>query len=124
MALKEYMGAIILEVDGKEIEVESLKVSHKSGRAMVKTMSRKKGPTGYSEGVNEWSLSITAPIPVSGAPDWNAIVGAKLTVFPVSENGKRTTYQDCVSLEDSQEFSVQGEAKVSVTLAAANKVEE
>lgn len=124
MALKEYLGAIILEVDGKEIEVESVDVDHKSGRSLVKTMNRKGKPSGYSEGVHEWSLKITAPIPKTGAPDWDKITGAKLTVFPVSEGGQRETYVDCVSLGDSHKYSVQGEAKVDVTLAAMDHIKE
>ncbi len=124
MALKEYLGAIILEVDGKEIEVESVDVEHKSGRALVKTMNRKGRPSGFSEGVHEWSLKITAPIPKEGAPDWDKLTGAKLTVFPVSEGGQRTTYVDCVSLGDSEKYSVQGEAKVDVTLAAMDRIKE
>lgn len=124
MALKEYLGAIILEVDGKEIEVESVDVDHKSGRTMVKTMNRKARPSGFAEGVHEWSLKITAPIPKVGAPDWDKITGAKLTIFPVTEGGQRTTYVDCVSLGDSEKYSVQGEAKVDVTLAAMDRIKE
>ena len=124
MALKEYLGAIILEVDGKEIEVESVDVEHKSGRALVKTMNRKGRPSGFSEGVHEWSLKITAPIPKVGAPDWDKLTGGKLTIFPVTEGGQRTTYVDCVSLGDSEKYSVQGEAKVDVTLTAMDRIKE
>ena len=124
MALKEYLGAIILEIDGKEYEIESCKPDHNSGRTMVKTMNRTGRPSGYAEGVHEWTLQITAPIPVNDALDWDTIKGAKLTIFPVTQNGKRTTYQDCVSLKDSEEYGTQGEAKVSVTLAAANRIKE
>ncbi len=124
MALKEYLGAVILEIDGKEYEVESVDVDHKSGRSLVKVMSRKGKPGGFSAGVEEWSLKITAPIPKTGALDWDKITGAKLTIFPVTEGGQRTTYVDCVSLGDSYKYSVQGEAKVDVTLAAMDCIKE
>lgn len=124
MALKEYLGAIILEVDGKEIEVETVDVDHKTGRSLVKTMNRKGKPSGFANGVQEWSLKITAPIPKTGAPDWDNIIGAKLTVFPVAEGGQRVTYVDCVSLGDAEKYSVQGEAKVDVTLAAMDRIKE
>lgn len=124
MALKEYLGAIILEIDGVEYEVESVDVDHKSGRSLVKTMNRKGRPSGHSEGVHEWSLKITAPIPKTGKLDWDKVVGAKLTVFPVTEGGKRVSYIDCVSLEDAEKYSVEGAAKVDVTLAAMDRVVE
>lgn len=124
MALKEYLGAVILEIDGKEYEVESVDVDHKSGRSLVKTMNRKGKPSGYANGVHEWSLKLTAPIPKDNALDWDKIVGAKLTIFPVSEGGKRDTFVDCVSLGDSYKYSVQGEAKVDVTLAAMDHTQE
>lgn len=124
MALKEYLGAVILEVDGVEYEVESVSVEHKPGRSMVKTMNRKGRPSGFSEGIHEWQLKISAPIPVDNPPDWDAIKGAKLTVFPVTANGKRTSYLDCVSLGDSEEYGTDNAAKVTVTLAAANKIKE
>jgi len=124
MALKEYLGAIILEIDGTEYEVESVDVEHKPNRKMVTTMNRKGKPSGYSEGVHEWSLKIVAPIPVTGALDWDAIKGGKLTIFPVTASGTRTSYLDCVSMGDSKSFGVGNEAKVTVTLAACDEIKE
>ncbi|HBW16191.1 MAG TPA: phage tail protein [Desulfovibrio sp.] len=124
MALKEYLGAIVLEVDGKEYEVESVDIDHKSGRKLVKTMNRKGRPSGYAEGVHEWTLKISAPVPKEGGPDWNSIVGAKLTIYPVTPGGKRESYLDCVALDDAHKYSVDNEAKVDVTLAAMDKVVE
>ena len=124
MALKEYLGAIVLEVDGKEYEVESVDIDHKSGRKLVKTMNRKGRAAGFSQGIQEWTIKVSAPVPKEGGPDWNNIVGAKLTVFPVTEGGKRESYIDCVSLEDAHKYSVDNEAKVDITLAAMDRVEE
>lgn len=124
MALKEYLGAIILEIDGKEYEVESVDVEHKTGRSLVKPMSKTGRPTGYSDGIEEWSLKLTAFIPKTDAQDWDKIVGAKLTVYPVKPGGTRTTYQDCVSLGDSEKYTADGAAKVDVTLAALNRIRE
>jgi hypothetical protein len=124
MALKEYLGAIILEIDGTEYEVESVDVDHKPNRNMVKTMNRKGKPSGFSEGVHEWSLKVVAPIPVTAAPDWDAIKGGKLTIFPVTSSGSRVSYLDCVSMGDSKSFTVGSEAKVTVTLAACDEIKE
>jgi hypothetical protein len=124
MALKEYLGAVILEIDGKEYEVESVDVDHKSGRSLVKPMSKTGRPSGYADGVEEWELKVTAFIPKNDAMNWDKIVGAKLTVYPVKEGGTRTTYQDCVSMSDSVKYQVDGAAKVDVTLAAMNRITE
>ena len=39
MALEEYVGSIVLEIDGQEIDIESLDDSIKTGRKIVKTMN-------------------------------------------------------------------------------------
>ncbi len=124
MALQEYLGAVVLEVDGKEFEVESVDVDHKTGRSLVKTMNRRSKPSGYANGVEEWTLKISAPVPKEGAPDWDNIVGAKLTIYPTSAGGKRESFLDCVSLDDAHKYSVEGAAKVDVNLAAMDRIVE
>lgn len=124
MALKEYLGAVILEIDGKEYEVESVDIDHKSGRKLVKTMNRKGKPSGFAQGVHEWTLKLTLPIPKENAPDWDDIVGAKVTIYPVTEGGTRESYLDCVAMDDARKYNVDNEAKVDVTLAAMDRVEE
>lgn len=119
----EYVGAVVLEIDGKEYEVESLDVSHKSGRKLVKTMNRRGRPSGYAQGVHEWELKLSLPDPKDGAPDWDNIVAAKVTIYPVT-GGQRESYLDCVSIDDSRKYSVDNEAKVDVTLAAMDYVKE
>lgn len=124
MALEEYLGAVVLEVDGTEYEVESVDVDHKTGRSLVKTMNRRRKPSGYSNGVEEWTLKISAPIPKEGGPDWENIVGAKLTIYPTSDGGERESFLDCVSLDDAYKYSVDGVAKVDVTLVAMDRIVE
>ena len=46
MALEEYVGAIVMEVDGQEIEVTDLKEDVTTGRKLVKTMNK----TGRAKG--------------------------------------------------------------------------
>lgn len=124
MALKEYLGAIVMEIDGKEIEIESLDVTHKTGRKLVKTMNRSGRAAGYSKGVEEYDLKVTAVIPAEGDLIWSAIVGAKITVYPVTGNGKRTTYQDCFVTDVGSKYTVDSEAKRDLTLIALNEVTE
>lgn len=124
MALKEYLGAIVLEVNGVEVEVESLDVTKKTGRKLVKTMNRTGRPAGFSKGVEEIDLKISVFIPVTGDLDWAAIEGAKLTVFPTVVGGKRTSYQECFTLDVGEKYSTDNEAKRDLSMACMREVIE
>ena len=53
MALEEYAGQVILEVDGQEIEVTSFNVSENTGRKPVKTMNRTGRAKGFARGFRQ-----------------------------------------------------------------------
>lgn len=124
MALKEYLGAIILEMDGKEIEVESLDTTHSTGRKLVKTMNRSGRPAGFAQGVKEFSLRVTVPIPASGDLDWAAIEGSKLTIYPAVSGGKRVSYVDCFVVSVGDKYVVDKEAMRDLAMVALNRIEE
>lgn len=125
MALQEYVGAVSLEVDTREIEITSVNVTTQSGRKLVKTMNRKMRAKGFSRGIVTFELAVTAVVPLTGAPiDWLNIEGAKLTVQPVSGAGKRVSYVDCFAMDVSEKYQVEGEAVIDIKLAALNRVEE
>ncbi len=124
MALKEYLGAIVLEIDGQEYEVIDFNEQHESGRKVVKTMNRTGRALGYHQGVKTWELSVTAAIPHDDALDWSTVEGAKLTIFPVTDGGVRQSYQDCAVVSVGGKYTVDNEARVDVKLLSLNKVEE
>ena len=66
MALEEYVGAIVMEVDGQEIEVTDLKEDVTTGRKLVKTMNKTGRAKGFSRGIEEIQLTVTVVIPESG----------------------------------------------------------
>jgi hypothetical protein len=123
MALKEYQGAIVMEVNGIEVEIESLDVTKKTGRKMVKTMNRTGRPSGFTRGVSEIDIKASAVIPLEGDIDWGAIEGAKITIYPVG-GGTRTSYLDCVTIEVGKKYKVDGEAMQDLTMAAVREVFE
>ena len=124
MALQEYVGAISLEIDSREIEITSLNVTTQTGRKLVKTMNRKMRAKGFSRGIVTFELSISAVVPATGAPiNWANIEGAKLTVQPVG-GGKRVSYVDCFTLDVGEKYQVEGEAVQDLKLAALDRVEE
>lgn len=55
MALEEYVGAVVVEVDGREIEAFSCSPSANTGRKPVKTMNRNQRIAGYTNGVYEYT---------------------------------------------------------------------
>lgn len=124
MALKEYVGAIVLEVDGSEYEVIDLNVEHQTGKKVVKTMNRTGRALGFHKGVETWELSVTAAIPMDSAPNWEGIEGAKITVYPPSGTGTRESYTDCVCISAGRKYSVENEARIDLKFLALNHVKE
>lgn len=124
MALKEYLGAIIMEIDGQEIEVESLDTTHSTGRKPVKTMNRTGKVAGFAQGIQEFSLRVTVPIPAEGDLAWAAIEGAKITVYPSVEGGKRVSYTDCFTVSVGDKYQVDREAMRDLGMVALNRYEE
>ncbi len=124
MALEEFKGAIVLEVDGREVEVVSLSVTERTGTKPVKTMNRRRRIGGFARGIQEFELRVTVAVPLSGDINWAGIEGAKLTEYPVNENGKRVSYLDCYTTEVGEEYSVDNEARRDVSMFADRKVVE
>lgn len=124
MALEEVKGAIVLEVDGKEVEVVDLSATERTGTKPVKTMNRARRVGHFSSGIEEHDLRVTVVIPLSGDMNWGAIKGAKLTEYPVSDNGKRTSYLDCYTVEVGETYNVDNEARRDISMFASRKIEE
>lgn len=125
MALEEYVGAIVLEVDGKEAEVVSVNPTSSTGKKPVRTMNRTGRAKGFARGVESHDLKVTVVIPLSGDEiDWWNMEGGKLTLFPASPGGKRVTYQDCVTQEMGDQYSVDNEARRDLTIFSIRRVEE
>lgn len=124
MALQEYLGAIVMEVNGQEVEIESLDVTTKTGRKLVKTMNKTGRAKGFAKGVGEIDLKVTAVIPLSGDIDWAGLQGVKISIYPLSAGGKRTSYLDCFTIDVGKKYTVDGEAKQDLSMAALREVVE
>ncbi|GHD63866.1 phage tail protein [Jeongeupia chitinilytica] len=122
--LQEYAGAVVLEVDGKEVEVIDVSINTRTGRKLVKTMNKTGRAKGFAKGIAEYDLSVTVAIPLTGDLDWEAIEGAKLTIYPLSPGGQRESYLDCFSTEIGDKYSVDNEARRDLKLQALRKVKE
>ena len=123
MALVEYEGIVVMEVDGVEIDIDSIDVTNKTGRKVVKSMNKPGRARGFTQGISDIELKISAMIPLTGDLDWASIVGAKITISPVS-GGQRTSYLDCFTTEVGRKYKVDGEAKQDLTMVALREVVE
>ncbi|MDD6910933.1 phage tail protein [Actinobacillus minor] len=121
----EYVGAIVLEVDGVEIEVTKCDPKVNTGRKGVKTLNSLGRMRGFIQGIAEYTLSITAVKPKDGTElDWDNITNAKVTFYPLGNDGQRTTYQDCFTTEVGESYTVDNEAVIDIQMGALNKVVE
>lgn len=123
MALKEYAGSIVVEIDSREVEAVSLNETRRTGFIPVKTMNRRRRVQGFAKGIVTYDISLTVPVPLEGEVNWEGAEGVKITIF-AEDGAPRTTYQDCYVTEVGGEYSAEGEARRNISLFAANKVEE
>ncbi|MDK4605676.1 phage tail protein, partial [Kingella kingae] len=80
-------------VNGRDVEIISLKPQTTTGRKPVKTMNRQGRVMGYADGVTEHKLSVTAAIPIDGTEiDWDNITRAKITIYPINKEERRVSY--------------------------------
>lgn len=125
MALQEFVGAIVMEIDGREIEVVSVSPTINTGRKLVKTMNRSGNAAGFARGVTQYELRVTAVVPKDGEPiDWENIEGAKITLSPITGGGQRVSYLDCFSTQVGRQYETDNEARVDIQMNALRKVEE
>ncbi|VEI74804.1 Uncharacterised protein [Mannheimia haemolytica] len=120
-----YEGSCVLEVDGQEAEITKLDVKTLTGRKLVKTMNSQGRSKGYTKGIKEYSITITAVVPEEGEEiDWENMLNAKLTKYPLGNEGKRTSYLGCFSTEVGESYTVDNETVRDIQLHALRKVEE
>lgn len=120
-----YEGSCVLEVDGVETDITKLDVKKNTGRKLVKTMNSKGRAKGHTKGIAEITLSITAVIPTNGDEiDWDNIEDGKITLSPLNNPNKRTSYLGCFSLEVGKSYTVDNEAVIDVQLGALQEVIE
>ncbi|MGC6061351.1 phage tail protein [Enterobacter kobei] len=123
MAIEEYVGSIVMEIDSQEIEITDFDVQASTGRKLVKTMNKAGRAKGISRGIATWELSISAVIPETDIPDWANLEGVKVTIYPLNKSDKRTSYLDCFTTEVGEKYTVDNEAKIDIKMGALNKVD-
>ncbi|EAB5694034.1 phage tail protein [Salmonella enterica] len=118
-----YVGPVVLEVNGTEIEVTRVSPSMDTGRKLVKTMNSTGRARGHVNGIATYNLTLEAVKPKGRTIVWDNIVDAKLTLYPLEGGDKTITYQNFTVQTVGDEYSVDNEARVSITGFALNRVE-
>lgn len=122
MALEEYVGSIVLEIDGDEIDCVSVSTTRTTGRKVVKTMNRHQRAKGIAKTVKDYSLRVTAVVPKNKRIDWDAIEGAKITLE--DDDGNRQSYLDCATVSVGDQYDSENEAKIDLEMIALDFVRE
>jgi len=119
---EEFVGAVVLEWDGREIECASVSSDISTGKRLVKTMNRKARAKGHALGIPDFKLSVEVPIPTDGSePDWLSIENAKLTIVPIDGVGKREVFTGCEVETLSSKYQVEGAAMRTLTITALDR---
>ena len=120
--MSEFVGAVVLEWDGREIECASISSDISTGKRLVKTMNSKQRAKGHARGIPDFRLSVEVPIPTDGSePDWLEIEGAKLTVVPIDGIGKREVFYGCEVETMSSKYQVENAAMRTLTITALDR---
>lgn len=122
MAIEEYVGSIVMEVDSVEIEITDFDVQTVTGRKLVKTMNKTGKAKGISRGIATYELSISAVIPETAPPDWESLEGVKITIYPLNNSEARISYLDCFTTDVGEKYTVDNEAKIDIKMGALNRV--
>lgn len=122
---EKYVGAVVMELDGQEIECVSIDAQVDTGRAPVKTMNRSGRVKGHSNGVKTWSLTVEVAIPLDGAePDWEGIEDVRITIYPIGHDDRRQSYTGCSTTRVSQAYKVEGNAVRRLEVFALDHITE
>lgn len=119
----EYDGEVVVEIDGKEVDVASFDVTRTSGSKPVKTMNRYGRPRGSARGAKGYTIKITAPAPSTGEYPWSRMKDALIVTYPVGNPAKRTSYRDCNWTQIGDRYQPDNEMIRDIELYALDVVE-
>lgn len=122
MAL-EYDGEVVVEINGKEVDIVSFDDTVNTGRKPVKTMNRTGRAKGSVTGIETIEMKVTAPSPATGEFSWRTMKDAQIVIYPVGNPSKRTTYIDSNVSSIGSKYQLEGEAVRDISLYCLRKVD-
>ena len=120
--VKEYVGTIVLTINGVDVECKSFSGDRDPKRKAVASMNRTGKPQGTTRGIMEYSLSVTAPVQPSGyEPDWDNVEDAVLSVN--DRKGKLLEqYAGVFTKKVGTKYEMEGESVHDVEMGALDYV--
>lgn len=119
----EYDGEVVVEINGKEVDVVSFDDTVTTGRRPVKTMNRTKRAKGSVNGGESVEMKITAPAPATGEFNWRTMKDAQIVIYPPDNPTKRTTFQDSNVTSVGSRYQLEGEVVRDISLYCLRKVD-
>lgn len=119
----EYDGEVVVEINGKEVDVVSFDDTVTTGRKPVRTMNRTGRPKGSVNGTESVEMKITAPAPATGEFNWRTMKDAQIVIYPVANPAKRTTFIDSNVTSLGSRYQLEGEMVRDVSLYCLRKVD-
>ncbi len=120
-----YVGAVVIEIDGVDIEALNFSYDHNTGRKGVATMNRTGRKKGYCMGTKEWTISFDVPKMVGDAMvDWSLLNKGKLTYYPIEKPWDRTTLRNFFVITVKEDAKVDNELVTSITGEALDLIHE
>ncbi|WP_339429505.1 phage tail protein [Pseudomonas taetrolens] len=116
----KYVGAIVMDLNGTDIEVASVDHQFTTGRVVVKTMNRTGQAAGTAKGIADHTLRVSVPIPKTSEPNWSAVLDAKITMEPGDGGGQRETWTGVFLISIGSKYQVEGEAMRDLEMGALN----
>jgi hypothetical protein len=120
---EELVGAIVLVVNGDDVDCASVNVSNAAGRKLVSTMNRSGRANKSAKTTKSTTLSVEVYVPEEGDLDWASISDATLTVESF-DGQKRTTYTGCGVTTVGEKYTDGSEAMRSLEIFAKDVIEE
>lgn len=117
-------GRITLVVDGLPIvHIADYSADVRTNRELVLGMKPTNTPIGMVEGVEEYSITIEAYIPLgSPEPDWINIRDGILMITETGLGGATTLYTGCFCTREGKRYQEKGAAKRSIEMQATGRI--
>ncbi len=109
----EFVGTIVLYVNGQEIDCASVDTNEQAGRKLVATMNSKGRANKSAQITKSGTIQIGAYIPKTGDIDWASLNGATLIAEAV-DGGYREVWSGVGVTTVGKKYTVEGEATQSL----------
>lgn len=119
----QLVGAIVLYVNGREFDCNSVSPKIMAGRKPVPSMNKEGRVRKKTKTIKSIGLSLEVFVDEIDDFDWESVEDARVVVESI-DGGKRTTYIDCSVTDVSESYKIDGEATRSLEMFALNKIEE